>query len=352
MSPLRFALGICAYSILVACSGQGIPLTKTPNQSPVIVSEEDLTAEAGVSVVIDASQSYDPEGESLDFSWALLQSPSNSNPGFDYAQDTVTLTPDVAGLYHVRISANDGELESEKTVRIFVVQPSPTSNHLSDLTKHQVFASPSWFTPVSILESLSDDFHDQNAIIQHIPVSICDSQSTDEPSCLGRLDYQISQVVSDDLTTLSSSELDELLEKKRKEPHYNIILSIGTKHSSNAFLNLVSPNNQGTFIKSIVETLKEFPIFDGVVINWMPLKNHERDYAFENHAVFASTLIQLRNALNQSERSYTLISNLPDTIDSNLYEQITPHLDIINVNEKWIPLNHSKPTRDLNGTYD
>lgn len=352
MSPLRFALGICVYSTLTACSGQGIPLTQTPNQSPVIVSEEDLTTEAGVSVVIDASQSYDPEGETLDFSWALLQSPSNSNPGFDYSQDTVTLTPDVAGLYHVRISANDGELESEKTVRIFVVQPSSASVLQIELAKQQVFASPSWITAGATHESLSGDSHDQNAIIQFVPVSICDSQTTHEPTCLGRLDYQISKLFNDDLTTSSLSELDESLKKKRKQPHNMVILSIGAIHYSSAYLDLVSPHNQKIFIESIVNTLKQFSTFDGVAINWMTHKNQAHFNALDNHTVFISTLIQLRKALNRSERSYMLVSNLPDTIDSNVYEKVVPHLDILKLDKRWIPLHHSKPTLDLNYTYD
>jgi len=104
-----------------------------PNDTPPIaVAGDDLTANEGDVIQLDASQSSDPDGDSLTFSWSVdpsgydvvLDDPTSPTPSFtapDVTEDTVL---------HFTVTVSDGQESSSDEIDIHVVanvmqQPTP-----------------------------------------------------------------------------------------------------------------------------------------------------------------------------------------------------------------------------------
>ncbi|MFW5878250.1 MAG: PKD domain-containing protein, partial [Myxococcota bacterium] len=98
------------------------------NRPPVVSAGEDLLAEVGESVVLSAVAS-DPDGDSLDYSWMLIQSAEGSSL---VQEDIVGATdaeagfvPDVAGRYRFLVRVEDGrggQAEDELSVEAVEVE--------------------------------------------------------------------------------------------------------------------------------------------------------------------------------------------------------------------------------------
>ncbi|WP_372870589.1 PKD domain-containing protein [Shewanella sp.] len=80
------------------------------NTLPVASAGSDLAAEAGQSILLDGSASFDADGDSLSYQWALLNRPSGSNSQLsDAASANPTLKTDVVGDYVVQLVVSDGK---------------------------------------------------------------------------------------------------------------------------------------------------------------------------------------------------------------------------------------------------
>ncbi|MCG6304582.1 PKD domain-containing protein, partial [Vibrio vulnificus] len=80
------------------------------NTLPVAFAGTDLAAEAGQSILLDGSASYDADGDSLSYQWALLTRPSGSAAQLtDAVSANPTLKTDVVGDYVVQLVVSDGK---------------------------------------------------------------------------------------------------------------------------------------------------------------------------------------------------------------------------------------------------
>lgn len=96
------------------------------NQAPIADAGSDqFGASTTQEVPLDGSQSYDPEGHDLHFSWAIESAPAGSNaPLLNAANEHAILVPDVEGTYYLRLVVHDGWKESEPDVVQVVVDNS------------------------------------------------------------------------------------------------------------------------------------------------------------------------------------------------------------------------------------
>ena len=133
---------IIACGIVIECDyekkRQGlvlIPSLLGGNASPVA----DAGADQRVSILkgsvdLDGSESYDPEGKDLAFSWTVRYQPTGSN--FSFSQPAGAATSfifDTAGTYEIMLTVNDGSVSNSDMVTVDVaVNNGPTANAGSD----------------------------------------------------------------------------------------------------------------------------------------------------------------------------------------------------------------------------
>ncbi len=84
-----------------------VTITTENNRPIAIIEGPDNPVNIGDPVSIDGSQSYDPDGDDIDFSWSLIGMPSESTTELNVNEDTCELTPDQAGDYVVQLIVND-----------------------------------------------------------------------------------------------------------------------------------------------------------------------------------------------------------------------------------------------------
>lgn len=96
------------------------------NQSPIADAGVDQTSVSTTQqLVLDGSQSSDPEGQELTYSWAVESLPAGSNaPLLNAASEHPTLVPDVEGTYYLKLTVSDGYRESEADLVQIVVDNS------------------------------------------------------------------------------------------------------------------------------------------------------------------------------------------------------------------------------------
>ncbi len=133
MKHLPLYTAIASISLLSACSGGTAPTGPSINQAPVISVMQDITGTVGRSIVVDASESFDPEGEALSVSWALTRAPSSSQPTVDINFDTLTITPDAPGIYKLEVIIEDGEMSASKVINVFAMNPGQESDNNDDV---------------------------------------------------------------------------------------------------------------------------------------------------------------------------------------------------------------------------
>jgi len=113
----------------------------TGNRNPIVVINGDngiglmtCTAPQGTTVRLDASQSYDPEGDTLTFKWWILSEagdyPGNVNISNSRSRIAVIdLPPDSAGKsFHVICEVVDDGVHNLSAYRRIIVKPTETEN--------------------------------------------------------------------------------------------------------------------------------------------------------------------------------------------------------------------------------
>lgn len=110
------------------------------NQAPVGRLGPDQTVPLGETVHLKSNQSYDPDGDYLTCGWEVTSKPSRSTVPGTMAGPEATLTPDLPGIYTIRLSVYDTYLVAgADTMNVFVQVPgdSPpviTSNPPTEVT--------------------------------------------------------------------------------------------------------------------------------------------------------------------------------------------------------------------------
>ncbi len=92
----------------------------TGNAPPVADAGDDASAVVNALVTLDGSGSSDINGDPLTYSWSFVQRPAGSNATLSNPTAVKpTFTPDLPGVYVLRLIVNDGKVNSQPdTVRI------------------------------------------------------------------------------------------------------------------------------------------------------------------------------------------------------------------------------------------
>ncbi|MBW1953820.1 MAG: PKD domain-containing protein [Deltaproteobacteria bacterium] len=106
------------------------------NQPPTADAGADQTTKLGVSVTLDGTGSTDPDGDSLTYSWKVVEKPEGSNPTLAAANtSTPTFTPDMPGDYKIELVVTDAYgLASNPD---YVIVSSLNSNPVADAGSDQ-----------------------------------------------------------------------------------------------------------------------------------------------------------------------------------------------------------------------
>ena len=101
-----------------------VKITATPpgmNRAPTADAGFDLNGTETVAVTLDGTNSSDPDGDPLTFSWTLVSVPAGSTAGIIAANAAIaSFTPDVEGVYVVQLEVSDGQFTSTDTATITV----------------------------------------------------------------------------------------------------------------------------------------------------------------------------------------------------------------------------------------
>ncbi len=127
---------------LVVASGQLYSLpdnvevaASTPNAPPVANSGPDQAVFRNGVIVLDGTESYDPEGAPIGFSWTTVSQPQGSMSQLENpASPNPTMVADREGEYVFRLVVNDSELQSAPdTVVVTAVNAPPVAYAGADI---------------------------------------------------------------------------------------------------------------------------------------------------------------------------------------------------------------------------
>ncbi|MEM7735210.1 MAG: choice-of-anchor Q domain-containing protein [Deinococcota bacterium] len=92
-------------------AGASRTVTMANNQRPVVqLNNLETSLKLGRQLVVDASSSFDPEGEPLTYSWRVLNRPEGSRLRLaDVSAPQLSFTPDMAGSYDLEVLVSDGQ---------------------------------------------------------------------------------------------------------------------------------------------------------------------------------------------------------------------------------------------------
>lgn len=128
---------VCTLS-LVACGGGGgssqSTLTPPPppqgNQAPVALATSSMSIAAiGDIVSLSGSESTDPDGDSLSFSWTFTNLPENSTIETRFEGVDLDLVFDVVGEYSLELTVSDGSLSTTQSLEPITTIPFYRQNH-------------------------------------------------------------------------------------------------------------------------------------------------------------------------------------------------------------------------------
>jgi len=96
------------------------------NHPPVAIAGADQSATLGDVVVLDGSASFDEDGDTIQYSWAVVGAPSGSSYQLDgRGSSQAFLTPDIVGTYTVRLWVSDGT-DSDEDITVITVSKATT----------------------------------------------------------------------------------------------------------------------------------------------------------------------------------------------------------------------------------
>jgi len=108
----------------------------TQNSKPVANAGPDQTVPVGATVQIDGSGSTDVDGDPLNFSWAIIGTPSGSQASPSSAnQPKISFKIDKPGVYRIQLIVNDGHVNSvEDIATVSTLNTKPVANAGANLS--------------------------------------------------------------------------------------------------------------------------------------------------------------------------------------------------------------------------
>lgn len=112
-----------------ASSSASVTITAVAaNVAPVAHAGNARAVLTGTPVTLNGGASTDANGDTLSYSWSLLNKPNGSTASLSSAQTaTPAFTPDLAGTYVAQLTVSDGQLSASATVGITAVAPDNTA---------------------------------------------------------------------------------------------------------------------------------------------------------------------------------------------------------------------------------
>ncbi len=109
-----------------------ISITNT-NRPPTANAIQIGDAHVGDRIDLDGSASSDPDGDTLNYSWALINRPSGSEASLSDANQSISaLQIDRHGTYEVHLSVDDGDLDNQTELLVIqTLNRPPTADNLT-----------------------------------------------------------------------------------------------------------------------------------------------------------------------------------------------------------------------------
>lgn len=93
-----------------------------PNLRPTANAGSDRITVERQSVMLDGSRSRDPENDPLTFTWQLARAPEGTGANITATSASIEFTPDLPGIYELRLTVSDGGSSHSDTVRVLADQ--------------------------------------------------------------------------------------------------------------------------------------------------------------------------------------------------------------------------------------
>jgi RHS repeat-associated protein len=107
-------------------SREKIIILSSLNIEPKALANLDFKSTLGDALELNASETFDLEGDSLNYRWTLLHSPDESMNEIDNTEIGVThITPDFNGIYVFQVIANDNTVDSQPYIFKVEVRNTP-----------------------------------------------------------------------------------------------------------------------------------------------------------------------------------------------------------------------------------
>ena len=102
-------------------AGQACTWDQKNNRPPVADAGGHLSGRINQPVLLDATRSYDPDGDSLTYLWSITKYPANSKPILGSINSSVgQLIGDREGDYEISLRVDDGTVKNTDTVSVFL----------------------------------------------------------------------------------------------------------------------------------------------------------------------------------------------------------------------------------------
>jgi hypothetical protein len=113
-----------AYSVqtMTVASGNAAPVA--------VVNASRLSTIAGTAANLNAGYSFDDDGDTLTYAWALDVKPSGSAATISASTAQLAFTPDVAGTYVASVTVSDGKVSSVGYITVSALSASVTTMRL------------------------------------------------------------------------------------------------------------------------------------------------------------------------------------------------------------------------------
>jgi len=123
-----------------------IVTVEAPSTLPVARAGNDVAVTVGTSVTLDGTASYDPQGRTLTYSWAVTERPDGSSASLsDATAASPTITVDEKGVYVATLVVNNGLAGSagdSVTITATADDNAPVSNAGADINTEDCTSVP------------------------------------------------------------------------------------------------------------------------------------------------------------------------------------------------------------------